>query len=89
MADQKGRNPPRQLGCDGWPRTPADEREINVTMAAVFAGEAGRKALAYLRSITIEAVAGPAVSDAELRHREGMRALVGIIETRIRQGREA
>jgi hypothetical protein len=89
MVDQKGRHPPRLLGCDGWQRSAAEDHEINVTMAAAFAGEAGRKALAYLRSITIEAVAGPAVTDAELRHREGMRALVGIIETRIRQGREA
>lgn len=77
------------MGPDGWQRTAAQEREIDLTLAAIFAGEAGRKALAYLRSITIEAVAGPNITDAELRHREGMRALVGIIETRVRRGREA
>jgi hypothetical protein len=78
---------PLRLGCDGHARTAAEERELDVTLAAVFAGAAGQKALAYLRSITIEAVCGPAVSDAELRHREGMRSLVGIIETRIQKGR--
>jgi hypothetical protein len=40
--------------------------------------------LKYLRSITIEAVTGPAASDAELRHLEGQRYLVGLIERRIK-----
>ena len=38
----------------------------------------------YLRSITIEAVTGPAASDAELAHLEGQRYIVGLIERRIK-----
>ena len=44
----------------------------------------GQEFLKYLRSITIELVNGPAVSDGELRHVEGQRFLVGLIETRIK-----
>jgi len=36
-----------------------------------------------LRSITIESVQGPNASDAELRHLEGQRYLVGVVERRI------
>ena len=43
--------------------------------------------LKYLRSITIESVAGFNISDQELRAREGMRFLVGIIEQRIKEGK--
>lgn len=77
------------VGCDGWTRTADQEAELDAIMAAAFGGEAGRKAIAYLRSITIEAVAGPQISDAELRHREGMRTLQAIIETRVRRGNAA
>lgn len=74
------------LGADGVPRKPEEEKELNQIMAATFKGRAGRKVIEYLRSITIEYVAGPNISDTELRHREGMRYLVGIIETRISKG---
>jgi hypothetical protein len=74
------------LGADGISRKPKEEEELNQIMAATFRGRAGRKAIEYLRSITIEYVAGPNISDTELRHREGMRYLVGIIETRINKG---
>ena len=53
---------------------------------STFISPAGKAVLQYLRSITIESVAGPAISDAELRHREGMRFVVGLIETRIKGG---
>ena len=74
------------VGCDGWTRTVEQEADLNAVMAAAFGGEAGRTALAYLRSITIEVVGGPEITDAKLRHLEGMRALVAIIETRVRRG---
>ena len=41
----------------------------------------------YLKSITIEAVAGSEVSDATLRHLEGQRYMVGLIQRRINKGK--
>lgn len=76
----------RALGPDGIARDPRSEQQLNDTMLAAFGSGAGAEALAYLRSITIEYVAGPEVTDAQLRHREGMRYLVGIIEARMRKG---
>jgi hypothetical protein len=75
-----------ELGPDGVKRTARLEHEINDLFAAAFATGAGREALKHLRSITIETVAGPHVSSEELRHREGMRHLVGIIEERVKRG---
>jgi hypothetical protein len=57
--------------------------KVNENLATTFGTPAGRETLAWLRSITINAVCGPEVTDAQLRHREGMRFLVGIIEQRI------
>jgi hypothetical protein len=74
------------LGADGIARPPKEEEELNQLVAATFKGRSGKRTLDYLRSITIEYVAGPNISDTELRHREGMRYLVGIIESRINKG---
>lgn len=79
---------PRVLRADGVSRSQQEDDELNQTIAALFRSRAGKKVLDYLRSITIEFVAGPNISDAELRHREGMRYLVGIIEERIRMGQK-
>jgi hypothetical protein len=78
----------RVLGADGISRSPKEDEELNQTIAALFKSRAGKRVLDYLRSITIEYVAGPNISDGELRHREGMRYLVGIIEERIRMGQK-
>jgi hypothetical protein len=48
---------------------------------------AGAQLLDYLRSITAGLALGPASSDAELRHLEGQRALVGNIMQRIDHAR--
>lgn len=45
----------------------------------------GKAVMKYLRSITIESVSGANISDAELRHLEGQRYLVGLIERRFQQ----
>lgn len=74
------------LGPDGLKLTAAEHDRLNSLMLGVFGRGAGREILQYLRSITIEMVAGPNITDAELRHREGMRHLVAIIETRMKQG---
>lgn len=78
----------RVLGADGISRSSKEDEELNLIISALFRSRAGKRVLDYLRSITIEYVAGPNISDGELRHREGMRYLVGIIEERIRMGQK-
>ena len=70
-------------GPDGIVRSAAAHRKINEALAMLFRSPGGVEVLAYLRSITVNYVAGPEISDAGLRHREGMRHLVAIIEQRI------
>ena len=59
------------------------DREISANVAQVFESATGKEVLRYLRSITIEMVNGPNVTNEELRHMEGQRYLVGLIERRI------
>tara|TARA_R110000782_G_scaffold9605_2_gene30771 strand:- start:1598 stop:1849 length:252 start_codon:yes stop_codon:yes gene_type:complete len=73
------------LGLDGYPRNKEADQQISKDINALFKTPNGKQVLKYLRSITIEAVTGPNVSDAELRHLEGQRYLVGLIERRAKQ----
>ena len=73
-------NPP---GPDGQVRSIEEQRRLNELMALTFRGDAGKAALDYLRSISIERACGPFVTDGELRHLEGMRFVVGVISQRI------
>jgi len=41
----------------------------------------------YLKSITTDAVSGPNISDAELRHLEGQRYLVALLVKRIQHSK--
>ena len=52
---------------DGFP-SKDDEDTINLNMHALFNSPVGKEVLKYLRSITIEAVHGSAVTDEVLRH---------------------
>jgi hypothetical protein len=72
------------LSLDGHPRPKETDNQISLTVASLFSTDAGKEVLRYLKSITIEQVHGAAVSDAELRHVEGQRYIVGIIEARIK-----
>lgn len=74
----------RVTGPDGNTYTPEQNKELDQLMLATFARGSGKKVLEHLRRITIEFVSGPHVSDAELRHREGGRFIVGVIESRMR-----
>lgn len=71
------------LALDGFRRDKSEDTKINLDIATLFNTDAGRSVLKYLRSITIEQVNGAGVSDAELRHMEGQRYIVGLIETRM------
>jgi hypothetical protein len=73
------------LGLDGFQRSRDADQKISLNIASLFATPSGEEVLSYLRSITIEQVNGAGVSDAELRHMEGQRYIVGLIESRIRQ----
>lgn len=75
---------PLSIGVDGFHRNQSEDAKISINTAALFGTELGQEVLKYLRSITIELVNGPAVSDSELRHVEGQRYLIGLIETRIK-----
>ena len=77
---------PKHLSLDNFPRSKADDDKISKLCLATFNTTSGKEVLKYLRSITIEVVSGPNMSDAELRHLEGQRYLVGIIERRFIKG---
>ena len=64
------------ISIDGFPRPKAADEKISQNIQALFTDDLGKEVLSYFRSITIEAVSGPNISDAELRHLEGQRYLV-------------
>jgi len=65
----------------------AEEEDISVIAARVFAGADGARLLAHLRAVTIERRPPPDIAEAGLRHLEGQRALVALIEMLVRRGR--
>lgn len=71
------------IGVDGYKRTKETDEQISQNIAHIFSSDTGKEVLRYLRTITIEIVHGPNVSAEELRHIEGQRYIVGLIETRI------
>lgn len=71
---------------DGFPRGTEDEQNISLNFVSLFSSPAGKEVLKYLRSVTIEAVHGSAVTNDALRHAEGQRYIVGLIERRIQHG---
>jgi hypothetical protein len=73
-----------KVSIDGFVRGQATDIKISQNVAALFSSDLGKDVLRYLRSITIEAVSGANIGDAELRHLEGQRYLVGLIERRIK-----
>lgn len=79
---------PKRMGPDGIVRKVEQDREINSLFATFFRGRAAEKVLAYLRGITVNNVAGPVITDGELRHLEGQRFLYQVIEARIKMGKE-
>jgi hypothetical protein len=76
----------RVVGPDGRERTSKQEHEINEAFVACFNSRAGELVFNYLRSITINAVTGPEVTDEHLRHLEGQRFLFGMINQRFESG---
>ena len=71
------------IGIDGIQRSSDEDVKISLNVAQIFNTPTGKEVLKYLRTITIEMVNGPNVSTEELRHVEGQRYIVGLIEQRI------
>ncbi len=71
------------IGRDGFQRSAEKDVEISKNIAEIFSTPTGKEVLSYLRSVTIEMVHGPNVTTEELRHVEGQRYIVGLIEQRI------
>ena len=90
MAWEQIRNKPEgyHYSIDGFQRSKKAEIELNGDIAALFKTELGKKVLNYLKSITVDAVAGRDVTNDQLRHLEGMRYLYFIIKKRIETHRE-
>ena len=90
MAWEQIRNKPEgfHLSIDGFQRSKKAEIELNADIAALFKSELGKKVLNYLKSITVDAVAGREVTNDQLRHLEGMRYLYFIIKKRIEAHKE-
>ena len=71
------------IGIDGIQRSTDEDLKISLNVAHIFNTPTGKEVLKYLRTITIEMVNGPNVSTEELRHIEGQRYIVGLVEQRI------
>lgn len=74
------------IGLDGYKRAKQDEESLNLLFQSIFNKKEGKAILNYLRSITIESVAGSDITDQALRHLEGQRYLVGLIQRRVNKG---
>lgn len=77
------------LGADGFPRSKEEDTKISQDLLATFNTPSGQATLQYLKSVTIEAVAGGAISNEELRHLEGQRYLVALIVKRMKLAERA
>ena len=76
----------KNIGVDGLQRKKEDDEIISKNILATFNTPSGKETLSYLRSLTLDAVAGPNISDGELRHLEGQRYIIGLITRRMNHG---
>lgn len=77
------------LSLDGFRRDKSEDTRISLDIATLFNTDTGKSVLRYLRSITIEQVNGAGVSNDELRHMEGQRYIVGLIESRMQNAHKS
>tara|TARA_E500000081_G_C6105460_1_gene339748 strand:+ start:845 stop:1135 length:291 start_codon:yes stop_codon:yes gene_type:complete len=83
----KQTKPNRILGLDNFERDPQQEQLLNTLFESVFKVKNAQEILRYLKQITIESVAGSEISDSALRHLEGQRYIVGLIQRRVNKGK--
>lgn len=70
------------LGPDGYHWSPETEAKLNALALRVFSSGDGYELLNYLKNITLNRALPPDATDAHLRHLEGARWLVALIEQR-------
>ena len=73
----------KHLGVDGYPRSQDADHKISKDLAVTFSSPSGVATLQYLKSITIQMVHGPDVTTEALRHLEGQRFIVALMDQRI------
>ncbi len=71
---------------DGVQRSQEVDEKISLDIAALLATPSGQAVMQYLRSVTIDIVNGPNISNDELRHLEGQRFIVGLLSSRANHG---
>ena len=76
----------KNIGVDGLQRKKEDDEIISKNILARFSTPSGKQTLGNLRSLTLDSVAGPNISDGELRHLEGQRYIIGLITRRMNHG---
>jgi len=77
----------RCIGLDNLERPIAEEEALNSMFSVAMTTPTGSAILTYLKSMTLESVAGPEITDAHLRHLEGQRYIVGLIQRRVNKGK--
>lgn len=83
------RDKPKQyVSPDGRARDPKTEHRINEAFSIVFKGAAGEVVREYLKSISTNRVIGPGAEPTAYCYHEGARWLMGVIDTRIKDGEE-
>jgi hypothetical protein len=78
--------PDAKTGLDGVKRAQTEEDKLNRLVSDTLETKAGKSLMAYLKSITINRIGGPAMDDNALRHLEGQRYIVGLLEMRLQLG---
>jgi len=76
------------IGPDGMARPPKVEHDLNECFSIIFSSAAGKKALDYLKSVTINRVLEPGLPENVYSYQEGARWLMGVISTRIKDGED-
>lgn len=76
------------ISPDGKNRPTKVEHNLNECFAIVFRGAAGQKVRDYLKSITTNQVMPPGSDRNLIQYHEGSRWLMGIIDTRIKDGED-
>jgi hypothetical protein len=82
------KKPTQYISPDGAARATASERQLNEAFAIVFRGAAADSVRLYLKSITTNRVMPPGSDPNLITYYEGARWLMGIIDTRIKDGED-
>jgi len=73
---------------DGIDRLAEREHALNLLAARLFSTGGGKEFLDYLKDITVNRALEPNQDDRALRHFEGARWLVSIIQSRMKTGQQ-